>query len=169
MVGAWSGKPNPIVPKGALYTSMSPVATYMYGEVPIRIKIRPKTSFVVDVFCDEETPHKPCYRNLIYQDFTIYDANVIESWSFGTAEHYDEIVRDILRISSGKRGIGYTQKAPYGSGLNRLFSFGGFDGHRSDEESLKKVLLEMIRMILNNEGRIYYSDGACQPRSSLCN
>jgi hypothetical protein len=40
------------------------------------------------------------------------------------------------------------------------------DGHTWSEGTLKASLLQMIQMILNGEGRIYYSSGACRNRQN---
>jgi hypothetical protein len=89
-------------------------------------------------------------------DFYISDGSVVDSWSFGTPQQYDEIVRDIIRLQSGKRGISYTsQGGPVGS-------LPAWDGHVTNEYVIKQNLLEMIREILNGEGRIFYAKGSCR-------
>ncbi|MCM2277684.1 MAG: hypothetical protein NDJ89_06370 [Oligoflexia bacterium] len=166
---AWAGKPNPgsETSDGTLFLSLSAASTYMYGVVPIRFKLKPKVPLHLQrgVKADDlKIPGEVTYRDWEYQDYWIADSSVIESWSFGTPEHYDEIVRDILRISSGENAALYHRKELHGSGIERFFSIGATDQNPNNEEKLKATLLEMVRMIVTGEGRIYYSKGACRNR-----
>jgi hypothetical protein len=101
----WNGPPNGNagVGNGRVWATISPVSTYSYGLVPIRFKFKPKTRFSENQ--EKSGTVQDNYHGL--EDFIIYDSSVIESWSYGTPEHYDEIIKDILRISSGKRAIAY--------------------------------------------------------------
>jgi hypothetical protein len=161
----WIGavNPNGEIGKGTVYATPSAVSTFMYGQIPVRIKLKPKTQFriagVADIY------GAVGYRNDTYQDFLISDASVIESWSYGTPEHYDEIIRDIQRFSSGMPGIRYVRGEPSGKGIDRIFSSGNIDGKINNEQVLKGALLEMIRTILAGEGRIFYSKNTCRNRT----
>ncbi len=161
----WRGSPNPKakVRSGILFASNSAVSTYMYGPVGVRIKLKPKTPFPVLEFGGVE--RAVGYRDSYYQDFGISDSSVIESWSYGTPEHYDEIVRDLQRISSGKAATLYRAAPLNSTGLSRIYDIGPIDSRDNNETTLKANLLEMIRMILAGEGRIHYSKGACRNRA----
>ncbi len=133
------------------YTLASAIGSYGYGLIPIRIKLKPGVTVGV-----------------IFDHFLNNKADV-ESWSFGTPEHYDEIVRDYRRFKSGGFWIGYPAtytliKSP--TGKAQLFFPKPLDGKEFSERALKLSLLEMIRTILQGRGRIYFSEGACRNRES---
>lgn len=155
----WVGSANP--PKKTLYMALTPFSTYAYGDYQVRLKMKPNTIF--ETRDCHELPGTVCVRTAMFQEFNIDDAGVIESWSFGTPEQYDEIVRDILRVSSGKRAQGYYTREPRGHGMNRLFG-NLADGVNDSEKKLKENLLEHIRMIINEEGQIRFYSGSCQNR-----
>src|SRR3569623_1459155 len=94
-------------------------------------------------------------------------AGVIESYSYGTPEIYDEVVRDTLRIASGKPARTYTEgigRWNNATGMERVYGAGV--GERTDqtETLLKSRFLALIDSILNHQGRIIYSSGVCQNR-----
>ncbi len=146
--GLWHGPPNP---GHDLYTTISAVGSYGYGLIPVRIKLRP------GVYGSPS-------------EYDIQNSNVVESWSFGTPEHYDEIIRDIQRSESKKPWIGYwhsywaLSSIPGGPPGDKLFFTLPLDGHDFTEENLKTALLDVIQTILNGDGRIYYAEGTCRNR-----
>lgn len=157
----WKGPANP---GRLLFTTFSAIGTFGYGLIPIRFKIKPSTQFAWEHPDDGNTVQY--FGFSVQQDYVIHDAAVIESWSFGTPEHYDEIVRDYLRFKSGQSWIGYI---PYEANVGATFFgkrslFIRIDSHDFTEDGLRAALLEMIRMILNREGRIYYSKNSCRNR-----
>lgn len=148
-------------PHGSIFTVISPASCFSYGLVPIRFRIKKGTRFQDVQATMKDTVHQN------ETEFTFFNASVIDSWSYGTPEQYDEIVKDILRISSGKRALSYRpvgEKGPYGVGLERLYNSGVPENGDQDERTLKRNLLEMIRMILKGEGRIHYAPGSCKNR-----
>ncbi len=158
--GKWTGNPNSR--SNGVWATISPVSTYSYGLVPIRFKIKPGTSYLASY----GTTSGVSYVSGILEDFIIGDASVIESYSYGTPEHYDEIIKDIRQLSSGKRAIMYVNnRGEMGNGMARVYAAGVPERGPQDETQLKTVLLEMIRMILNGEGRIVYAKGACHNRA----
>jgi hypothetical protein len=109
-----NGKNWPEIFQRSLYTTQSPAATFGYGYFPIRIKIKPKTKykFLYNVpvsTCEgleeqglitkEERKSMVLARLAIvggysFVDYIICNPNVIDSWSYGMQEHYNEIIRD---------------------------------------------------------------------------
>ena len=77
--------------------ALTPAQTFAYGSTLLRFKIKSNVPFKrsrdeakgyeVNVFPMDEMP-----------DFTFKDSSVVESWSYGTHEIYDEVVRDLVRI-----------------------------------------------------------------------
>ena len=106
----WSGKL--LKP---LFTVSSAAATFAYGNMPIRIKLKPHTRFRLLVnppenICENDNPawgiSKTETLNTVFSrlvlrpdglsflEHIICGKDVIESWSYGTKEHYDEVIRD---------------------------------------------------------------------------
>lgn len=144
----WSGYPNP----GYMFATLfSAVGSYGYGLIPVRIKL----SY-------NKYPIHPD------REQSISDGTEIESWSFATPEHYDEIIRDLIRSKTKKLWHGYTpiQRSKDEEGFNnQLFFEDEIDGNEFSESALKTKLIKMIQMILNNEGRINYSKNSCRNRA----
>lgn len=162
----WANSPNPLPnnDKAALFMSMSPTSTFGYGNIAVRLKIKPSVPYkhiwgYVD--SKEAMPNEIQVRTDQYQDFTTKDASVIESWSFGTPEHYDEIVSELLRFKEKKRAQLYFRKID-SDGIDQLYT--NVDSYKTDEDILKKRLLNHIEMILQGRGRIVYQKGSCRNR-----
>ncbi len=135
---------------GSVYLAFSAVGSFGYGEVPVRFKLKPGVTA----------------GQLGYSDFmvelgrmrqgVIRSGALVESWSFGTAEHYNEIVRDYLRYRSGLEWQGMAKEVgPFDL---------PWDGKNFAPEALRDHLLIMARMILNNEGQVFYNNGTDQSR-----
>jgi hypothetical protein len=139
----WRGPPNP---GRNLDTVASAIGSFGYGMFPVRVKLKPG-------------------RLAPPSEYIVNDGSEVESWSFGTPEHYDEIVRDYLRYESKQPWIGYWGTASFqGDQHDRLFFPERLDGHEFSEQNLKAALLAMVQMILKGEGRIFYSSDTCRNR-----
>lgn len=162
---AWQGPLNPKSQSGLLFTSASAVSTYPFGVAGVRIKLKPGVRTKLTGWAHHENG-VVALNNDWAQDYVLSDASLVESWSYGTPEHYDEIVRDILRFASGKTAMHWSAKQqPTGTGVARLFSYGLVDNQPNDEATLKATLLGMIKIILSGQGQIQYADGACRNRA----
>lgn len=159
--GTWRGKPNPVANTGGVYATISPVGTFNYGSDPIRIRLKPGIRF-------GNIDQNPAPNRVMYEprrgvnDFLIDRAEAIESWSFATPQHYDEIVEDILRIVSGSNAVVYVLRVPEESGLSRLFNLTVPERGFANEELLKQNLLRMLSRIVHEQGRVMYSSGTCR-------
>jgi hypothetical protein len=169
--GSWEVLINPGIqfggyrPKGLVYSTISAVATFEYGPVPIRFKVRSDIPMkaVTSPSQANNSGEITYYTAQRFEDFYLLDGTSIDSWSFGTPEQYDEIVRDIQRMITGKPAIFYTND-PQVNGYQTLENLDAWDGHRASLESLKQSLLTMIKQIVNGEGRIFYREGVCRNR-----
>ena len=164
----WEGTPNPFtggLAHGAVFTTISPVSTFGYGSNLIRFKIKPGAAYNGRGYGGEdgEVSIRSSTYNY-YNDFVLKDASLIESYSYGTPEIYDELVREIRRYRADKRVSVYQVLDAQPSGIERLWAQAA-DGNEHDEAGLKENLLEVIRQILSGEGRIVFNEGACENRS----
>lgn len=166
----WQGPASPgdhksrsSLPKGTLFSTISPVATFSYGSTPVRLKL--KSAIVISSSGIGE-PDKIANFAGELEDYDIFNFNVIESWSFGTPEIYDEIVKDILRITSGARAIGYIRGTPEGTGVMRLLNAGLGEYGSQMESTLKQNLLTLIEMILKHQGQVNFAAGTCRNRAA---
>lgn len=175
----WSGSPNAYYGQPAiLFMSISPISTYGYGEISIRVKLRKSTSFELPSYAASSQNAVYVRTDDDFHDFTTNESNNFESWSYGTPEQYDEMVRDIQRLESNKHAVLYAplydgweggtlpkKKFEEKSGVEKSFyGLGQLDGHEFTEKTLKQRLLKHIEMILNGEGRIHYQKGSCRNR-----
>lgn len=164
----WKGNPvSGQAASGTLFASLSPSATFGCGTTLIRVKLKPTTPFVSSGF-GTQTGMVGVRQDGAYNDITVSDASLIQSWSYGTPEIYDEIVRDVLRYQSGGRVFAYNEMmytigVNQGGGIQRLYQQAS-DGHAMDEPTLKTNLLNLIRQILSGEGGVFYAGGTCRNR-----
>jgi len=151
---------NMAIANGTVFTSISAVSTFGYGDTLMRFKIKPGTPFNFQNF--GASPGQVSVRADTFHDFAISDAAVLESISIGTPEIYDEIIRDIVRYQSGKRVSVYVSNQE--TGIARLFAQ-AIDGHDQSEAHLKLNLIEIIREITSGEGQMVYAKGSCRNRA----
>lgn len=99
----------------SLYTVPFPATTFGYGVVPLRFKIKNNVKFKILIspvtnLCENFKANHIAdpseFKDTIFsrveifsdgssfQEYIICSADVIESWSVGTQEHFDEIIRD---------------------------------------------------------------------------
>jgi hypothetical protein len=149
-----------------IYASNSAASTFGYGEELVRLKVRKDALFQSTWHGTE--PGEIGVRDDVFHDFVVRDSDLIESWSYGTPEIYDEVVRDVLRYKSGKRVTVYSEhglKERPAKGLARLWAQAE-DGYAQDEAGLKRRLLRLIQTILSGEGGVFYPEDLCPSRAS---
>lgn len=171
----WSGPANPhkqmaefSSKKGTpvLYMALTPASTYGYGSNLMRIKIKKETPFRSQKY-NANNGEIGFWKDQLAQDFTLTDSSVIESISSGTAEIYDEVIRDLLRIKSNKRAQLYfydpkDQADSKRTGLDKLTGIGQLDNTYFTEDLLKENLLKLIETILKEDGKVHYQKGTCR-------
>jgi hypothetical protein len=165
--GTWSGPANPFkdpaygseFKQSLLFLAMTPAMTFGYGKVLMRFKIKKDVPFV-------DSKKDPGKNEIGFSqldgmpDFLFSDSSVVESWSYGTEEIYDEIVRDLSRLKSNKRAQIYGMESKK-DGLEKLY-IGNVDDKVFNEEILKRNLLQLIEMIIKKEGKTFYQKGSCR-------
>ncbi len=163
----WFGSPNPQarVREGYLFMALTPASTITYGEVGVRVRMKPEVRIRVDKWRPSEGLLTMRPKSHTYEDVVLNDASSIESWSYGTPEQYDELVLDIKRMASGKRAHYYAERKHrlnMRTGMKRVYVT--IDGYKLNEKKLKDRLHQHIGMIINGEGRIHYQNGTCRNR-----
>ncbi len=157
--GDWKLKLNS---NRSIWATVSPVATYSYGLIPIRFKFKKQVAFT---FGFTNTSDAVAVGNQYgLMDFIFDSGEVLESWSFGTPEHYDEIVKDIRRWMSGKIAVGYSTVGT-GHRIDAVYSIGVAERGAQDEQTLRKNLTRLIEMILNGDSEIRYAAGIPHDRA----
>jgi hypothetical protein len=155
-----------------LFTTQSPVATFAYGPIALRIKIKPgtKTRFLDEdyagEYCDSlnetEKQNTLVLRFIVTArsgtalDYIFCSTGPIESWSYGTRAHYDEVVNELswIKTHDAKDYELYFKMA----GEDSLFDT-GLDGKDFSEEVLTSNLQQFYSFAASNRGRIYYNTG----------
>ncbi len=90
-------------------------------------------------------------------EFIICSRSVLESWSFGTREFYDELVRDVRRFTMAEpltSAPSYIRRFNAGDTQPRILDI-LTDGHPFTQQHLINVLRRQFVMSLREEGRIY--------------
>jgi len=160
----WETKFNPKHPR--VWATISAVGSFSYGLIPIRIKFKKETIFLNTL--SPRYPKSTVSINTSYpmNDFIINSPESIDSWSYGTAELYDEIVKDLRRIlrEPAKGYIAYFDYLSYyfGGKQNPLFTTTERD--IAPRTALKQSLLMLVKQVLNNEGQVFFRPGSCQSR-----
>lgn len=81
-----------------LFLTRAPISTFPYGNISMRIKLKAGVKFKDSkARCDvpvEEAETTVYVRTSMLSEFIICSPKVIHSISYGTKEHYDEIIRD---------------------------------------------------------------------------
>lgn len=143
-----------------LYLALTPAMTFGYGKTLMRFKIKKGTPFTNHPKKDPGKGEVGFIPMDEMPDFAFSDSSVVESWSYGTEEIYDEIVRDLIRLKSDKRAQTYSGDHTK-KGLAKIY-VGSIDNKEFDESTLKRNLLNLIEIILKNEGKIFYQKGSCR-------
>lgn len=147
-----------------LYTARSAVSTFGYGPIPVRIKLKPGLVFLrIDAnhrqaICDgpiAQIERTVFYSSEGFEDWLICSAEVIQSWSYGTKPHYDEIVRDYV-AQKGNGEIAYYT-------IGALLAFRGppanswVDHHLFSEDIFFDQLKHLYKIAASNLGEIFFN------------
>jgi len=162
-----------------LYATTSPVGSFPYGPIPIRIKLKKDvnfklidarvTAYMIGPACGGLIPLSEVENTVVTLfwtntdgrsgvDYILCSSGPIESWSFGQKLHYDEIVDDVL-WAKGHLGMNYDlYQKKYGDTVP-LFALGNIDGHIDSEPILRSELIQVQETAALGLGHIYYNLG----------
>jgi hypothetical protein len=138
----------------SVWVTISPISTYAYGPIPIRFKFKPQAKFINDFVENAVVEHTGGLM-----DFLFDNANVLESWSFGMPQHYDEIVKDILQFAKTTDVVTYSGYRGNEPDYKNIYIAGVVERRAQNEATLRENLTLMIRMILENKGEVHYASG----------
>lgn len=177
MKWAKGSTPQKVMPIDFLYLWRTPLGTYGYNQLSVRIKLKPGVRFVQ---IDDNNRHCPIdaakdansiYISYIprvgqgYMEYLLCSSGPIESWSYGTPEHEKELKREKDWVSSHDPSQYDSMKR----GENDQACFYGFsipDEH--NDWSIKRLLsdLDFMRdLVVSGSGRIFYAQGVPQDRA----
>lgn len=174
---------SPEFPKNRDYidTVANPTGSFGYGLYSIRIKLKPTVKFLsclgFTTTC-EDLPEAARKDTVIASawggggspsaalEYVICSPSVVESWSYGMPEHYDEIVKDVKWITGPAHHGDYQT---YLRGLNKTSGHYeplyftpypdpemlNFDGTLYTEQGLKDRLLAHLVMVRSRNGAIH--------------
>lgn len=158
----WMGNGKWVSEFRPLFTIPSPFSTFGYGPISIRIKLKRNLKWKVNDFgCSgtkEEYKNTIYVRNKDYFDVVICSPEVIESWSVGYKEHYDEIIKDKNWIqkndcSSDKCYI--YQSAQFCSDSNMRCFNRNIDNYDFAERTFKSNLEVLLDFIESEKSKLY--------------
>ncbi len=135
-----------------VYSHINPIATFGYGELPIRMKLRKNTRFVLVTDVASLSCFDAKWNNTIIVrswkgrensevDYILCSPGPIESWSIGTKRHYDEMIASQIWTSSALNTNHPNQWISYmaRNGQN-LLNFSRVDGYDWNQDDLLKYL-----------------------------
>jgi hypothetical protein len=146
-----------------LFSTTSPSSSFGYGDYPMRLKIKPGVVYrsIEDELlkldasadCSSWIPESEWDHTILVRYFTnsiggsgldyiLCGAGPIESWSYSTQNHYDEVVRDLLWQSTHAP----TEYANYYKiqGKPQLFDL-TLDQHEFSRDVMKDRLMRLLR------------------------
>lgn len=153
---SWQKKMQP------LYLARTPIGSFGYGLYAVRVKVRadvqwkridygviPCSTGDIDKTIFFRT--KPVYESSLF-DIIVCSPQVIESWSYGTKEHYDEIVKDVEWTINMKRSEDITEMY-----INdpKFLNAQGIDGMDFRIEGLNPRLRAHLKISLENTGEVF--------------
>lgn len=146
----------------ALYLARTPIGSFGYGPYAVRVKVRsdvgwkridysvtPCSSGDIDRTIFFRT--KPVYESALF-DIIICSPHVIESWSYGTKEHYDELVKDVEWTINKKRSEDITEMYVNDP---RFLNAQGIDGMDFRIEGITPRLKSHLKISQENTGEVF--------------
>jgi hypothetical protein len=158
-----------------VFAHINPVATFGYGETPIRIKLKPTVNFKLiappirvrgtckDLAANEieNTVLIVAWNSgngFIGTDYVICSPNVIHSWSTGTARHYDEIITSLIWTNIQIRAGHPNYWAGYAiNNGNNIFYDSQLDDHDWSVPTHLEYLRQLHFMVEQNLGVISFN------------
>ncbi len=145
-----------------VFLSHSPLATFGYGDYTIRVKFKKNVrwSRTSVTNCDPNAGavvhYLPWHPGL---DYGFCSPDAVESWSYGTREHYDEVIKDYLWFKDPV----HTQRGEIetydNAGFAQLFQK-NWDSHDFSESTLQRYLGLWQTLITQDKGEVFVNPDA---------
>lgn len=154
-----------------IFTTRSPIATFGYGPVSMRIKLISNVKFKNSGYylCKgtaEELTTVFFRKDDSYADWVICSPNVIHSWSYSLKPHYDEMIKDYQQ-----RKVKPIEADYYGSNQyqqQNIFTH-NLDGHNFSEMTLVHYLKGILKQIETNQNGIFYNPDIPENQKNIQN
>lgn len=149
-----------------LFMARTPIGSFGYGPVSLRIKLRDDL-----VWSRSARAHDSCnsvdrdgkMNTAFYRTMSMYGSHLLDiiicsphtvhSWSHGTKEHYDEIIKDYWWTLQSKARENLYEM--YINNYNRLLTHSSVDGKDFRISTLNSYILIHLEKALNGEGEIF--------------
>lgn len=169
--------PKDVLPVPHLYTWRTPLGTFGYGDVAIRIKLKADTQFALIGEFDRDCDRLPNPENTVYvaylkgmfpekgstdaSEYLICSSNVIESWSYGTEDLLKEMQREATWAEAHETYDfdRYSKSKQIEAGENCILRALNLDGKNNSLETLLRNFAEIIEMVKKSEGGVFYAAG----------
>lgn len=168
--------PGDLLPARRIYAWRTPLGTFGYGDTLIRIKLKAGVKFALisefDRSCDklegaEDTVFVaplagmfPERGSLAASDYLICSSGMVESWSHGRPETFEEMRREALWAAGhGTKDFDRYSKASLETGEDCVLRAIPMDGTNTTLPTLLRNFAEIEQAIAKKEGRIFYAPG----------
>ncbi len=162
------------IPVGQLFTWRTPIGSYTYGEVSIRIKLRDGVKFI---YQDQNT--RGCASavakngpNIVlavslssivrYSEYILCSDAPVHSWSYGTEEHLQEMEKEIQYIEAHKPGE--FDLFHDDSGMHIPWNGGSGFKTNATRSSLDEKVNQMKKFVADQAGQIFFAKDVRQER-----
>jgi hypothetical protein len=157
-----------------LFLARSPISTFGYGPIPLRIKLMPGVKFKRDnekSTCEglpEEATTVFYRRDGVWSDWVICSPAVIHSWSVWTQSHYEEIQ---IGFDAHKNGDDVDYYSKFQFDKKNIFSPNYFppsldgkahdilnhDGKDFREITFNEYIENILKNVIENKGEIFFN------------
>lgn len=148
------------------WTIFSPVSTYCYGPRSIRIKLKKEALFTPQTLPPILNEDFRVVYNVFfpYLDFSVNNTHVIDSWSYDTAEQFDEIVKEIAFWSQFPKNAYGLFKDDYYPGRNSSIAYSCQPERLPNRNYiLVEHLIGILERILKNKGGVVLLNKTSEP------
>jgi hypothetical protein len=169
---SWMGNGEWVKEFRPLFMVRSPVGSFGYGNVPIRVKLKKNVRWVYTTeshsHCNSasvsEKQNTVWFRTMpifgggnVLLDYTVCGPGPIESWSYGQKEHYDEVVKEYSWITSGTKGEMEYELYMSASSGNMSYFRRGIDGYDFSHARFIQYLGNFLDKITKKDGEIFWN------------
>lgn len=174
---SWMGQDDWVDEFRALFMARTPIGSFGYGPIAVRIKVKDDIvwtrSSLAHSSCDSlslaEKQYKIVYRAMAIfgsylLDIILCSPGPIHSWSYGTKEHYDEIIKDYWWTVKGKRWEDIYEV--YINNIDALFGLYSIDGKDFRNSTLEANIKKHFETANTYGGEIFFNPDVLNKKRS---